>query len=55
MRECPYVVGYVEEPAGSDVADPRLRCGRPATVEVDGGRWLCEEHARVVREASTPE
>ncbi len=49
VRLCPYVVGYETEPAGSDVADPRIRCGQPATVRLDDGAWLCAAHARLVR------
>ncbi len=49
MRTCQYVVDYQDEPPGSDVADPRIRCGKPATVRVDDYLWLCEEHARAVR------
>ena len=46
LRECPFVVAFVEEPAGSDVADPRVRCGKPATVELDDGRTLTYNDAR---------
>ncbi|MDH3496955.1 MAG: hypothetical protein OER21_09340 [Gemmatimonadota bacterium] len=46
---CPYVVGYETEPAGSDVADPRIRCGQPATVQLDDGARLCATHARLAR------
>ncbi len=49
-RVCHYVVGYEPEPAGSDVADPRIRCGEEATVRVDDEEWLCPKHAALVRE-----
>jgi hypothetical protein len=44
------VVGYEDEPAGSDVADPRIRCGEPATVRVGGDEWLCVRHAKAFGE-----
>lgn len=47
MRQCQYVVAYEEEPPGSDVADPRIRCGENATVRTDGELWLCEKHASI--------
>ncbi len=49
-RACQYVVGYEDEPAGSDVADPRIRCGEPATVRVGGDEWLCVRHAKAFGE-----
>ncbi len=49
-RSCPYVVGYQREPAGSDVADPRIRCGKPATEQIDDDLWACPEHATIYRE-----
>lgn len=49
MRTCQYVVGYEREVPGSDVADPRIRCGEPATERLDDGMWLCPLHARLMR------
>ncbi len=51
MRFCQYVVAYEEEPAGSDVADPRVRCGKPATIELEGGLWCCPEHAEIIHDS----
>ena len=45
MNTCQHVVGYEPEVPGSDVADPRIRCGEPATVRLDDGMWLCPKHA----------
>lgn len=50
-RTCPVVVGYQAEPPGSDVADPRIRCGKPATVQVAPDLWMCGEHAGGARGA----
>ena len=50
MHTCNYVVDYEQEPAGSDVSDPRIRCGELATVCVGDGTWLCEQHARIVED-----
>jgi hypothetical protein len=49
MNTCQYVVGYEPEVPGSDVADPRLRCGEPATVRLEDGTWLCSTHAERAR------
>ena len=49
MQFCQYVVAYEEEPPGSDIADPRVRCGQPATVRLESGLWFCPEHAQTVR------
>lgn len=49
MNTCQYVVGYEREVPGSDVADPRIRCGEPATVQLDDGIWLCPKHAAEAR------
>ncbi len=46
---CQFVVGYEREVPGSDVADPRVRCGRPATERLQDGTWLCPQHAEEVR------
>ena len=51
MRFCQYVVAYEEEPAGSDVADPRVRCGKPATIELESGLWCCPEHAGLIHDS----
>ena len=51
MQFCQYVVAYEEEPAGSDVADPRVRCGKPATIELESGLWCCPEHAEIVHDS----
>ena len=42
---CQFVIGYEREVPGSDVADPRVRCREPATVQLDDGTWLCPKHA----------
>lgn len=47
---CQYVVGYEREVPGSDVADPRVRCGEPVTEQAASGMWLCARHARQVRD-----
>lgn len=47
---CQYVVGYEQEVPGSDAADPRIRCGEPASEQLDSGMWVCAEHARAIRE-----
>lgn len=54
-RACQFVVGYEREVPGSDVADPRIRCGEPATERLGDGLWLCPEHARLVREERGPD
>ncbi len=51
MQFCQYVVAYEEEPAGSDVADPRVRCGKPATIELESGLWRCPEHAEIIHDS----
>ena len=51
MQFCRYVVAYEEEPAGSDVADPRVRCGKPATIELESGLWYCPEHAEIIHDS----
>ncbi len=51
MQFCQYVVAYEEEPAGSDVADPRVRCGKPATIELESGLWCCPEHAEIIHDS----
>ena len=50
QRTCQYVVGYEREVPGSDVADPRVRCGETASEQVTSGMWLCPKHAELVRE-----
>ena len=47
---CQYVVGYEPEVPGSDVADPRVRCGEPAGEQSASGMWLCAKHAAIVRQ-----
>lgn len=47
---CQYVVGYEREVPGSDVADPRVRCGEPATAQAASGMWLCARHAQEMRD-----
>jgi hypothetical protein len=49
METCQIVVAYEREVPGSDVADPRIRCGQPATVKLDDGTWVCPEHAEEAR------
>ena len=51
MQLCQYVVAYEEEPAGSDVADPRVRCGKPASIELESGVWCCPEHAEIIHDS----
>ncbi len=51
MQFCQYVVAYEEEPAGSDVADPRVRCGKPASIELESGLWCCPEHAEIIHDS----
>ena len=41
---CQYIVGYEREVPGSDAADPRIRCGEPAVVQLDSGMWVCAAH-----------
>lgn len=52
METCRYVVGYEREVPGSDVADPRIRCGEPATVQLESGMWVCAKHARLLQQRS---
>jgi hypothetical protein len=47
---CQFVIGYEREVPGSDVADPRIRCNEPATVQLDDGMWVCPRHAQEVRD-----
>ena len=49
MPTCRYVVGYEREVPGSDVADPRIRCGEPATGRSASGMWVCPKHAALIR------
>ncbi|MFB3107114.1 MAG: hypothetical protein ACE1ZA_19630, partial [Pseudomonadales bacterium] len=54
MRICQFVIDYEQELPGSDVSDPRIRCGEPATFCVRGsdadrkGIWLCKRHAQAL-------
>lgn len=42
---CQFIIGYEREVPGSDVADPRIRCKEPATVQLEDGMWVCAKHA----------
>jgi hypothetical protein len=50
VQTCQHVIGYEPEVPGSDVADPRIRCGEPATVRREDGTWVCPKHAGRDRE-----